>query len=66
MSHFFDEFDRLAIFVAADFRGVVDDQGEILCHEAFLNCFDHASLKFFGEDCELRRVVKLGPMEESS
>ena len=57
MSHFFDEFDRLAVFVAADFGRVVDDQGEVLCHEAFLDCFDHASFELFSEDGELRSVV---------
>ena len=66
MSHLFDEFNRLAVFVAADFGGVVDDQREVLCHEAFLDCFDDAFLEFFCEDGELRSVVELGPMEESS
>lgn len=50
MSHFFDELDRFAVFVAADFRRVVDDQSEVLCHEAFLDCFDHASFELFSED----------------
>lgn len=66
MSHFFDEFDRLTVFVAADFWGVVHYQGEVLCHEAFLDCFDDTSLEFFCEDGELRSFIKLGTMKKSS
>jgi hypothetical protein len=66
VSHFFYEFDRLTVFVAADFGGVVDYQGKILCHEAFLDCFDDTSLELFSEDGELRSVIKLGTMKESS
>lgn len=66
MSDFFNEFDRLAVFVAADFGRVVDNQGEVLCHEAFLDCLDDAFLKLFCEDGELRSIVKLSPMKESS
>lgn len=65
LSHFLDKFFSVAILVTGDFVGIVDTQGKVLSHEAFLDCLDDRFLEGLAEISQLFVAVKFGTVLEA-